>query len=143
MCYPGTLPQMTTMSNSTVANSFCICRGMAYEAVGIFASMLESQDFRENLAVTALLAFLRNAVQRPFQKLPAVCTLFAAEAAAQLMQPGSAVYPAISKLLIKRPAMNLEVRGELHHADETFCSCCKATSAMQLCLLWVPGAALT
>lgn len=56
-----------------------------------------------------LLEGLKRSLTQPFQQLPAVIATFAAEAVFVLMAPGSAMYSPVNKLLLKGPALNIEV----------------------------------
>ena len=48
-------------------------------------------------------------VVQPWQRLPFITTLFAAEASCILMHPSDVHYPAISKFLLRAPGIDLEV----------------------------------
>jgi Nucleolar pre-ribosomal-associated protein 1 len=86
-------------------------RGLAYEVLAEYCAALESagERFREAKPLAALLAFVRNGVRRPFQQLPAISAVFAAEAAMQLTRPDGAAYGLISKLLLRKAALDVEV----------------------------------
>jgi nucleolar pre-ribosomal-associated protein 1 len=53
--------------------------------------------------------FLKNMVVEPWQRFPFVTTLFVAEASCMLMHPSDVHYPAISKLLLHTPGIDVEV----------------------------------
>ena len=72
-----------------------------------------------------LLECLRRSLTEPFQKLPAVIATFAAEAVFVLMCPGSAMYSPVNKLLLKGPALNIQVS----------CCCCRCCCSVLLLLL--------
>ena len=50
----------------------CRDRGLAYEAIGVFAQRLPSEDSRAQPQLDALLRGLRRGVRRPFERLPTV-----------------------------------------------------------------------
>lgn len=58
---------------------------------------------------SVLLAALRGALTGPFQRLPAVTALFLAEAALVLAHPGTPMYPAVNKYLLRRAVLDLKV----------------------------------
>ena len=47
-------------------------RALAYEAVGIFAQRLQSEQFRAQPQLDALLRGIRRGVKAPFERIPAV-----------------------------------------------------------------------
>ena len=48
-------------------------------------------------------------VLQPWQRLPFITTLFAAEASCMLMHPSDVHYPAINKFLLRAPGIDTEV----------------------------------
>ena len=71
--------------------------------------------------VQLLLTSLKRSLSRPFQQLPGIIATFAAEAVYVLMAPGSAMYSPVNKLLLKQPALNIEVSGwEVIPAPESY-----------------------
>ena len=56
-----------------------------------------------------LLGALRNALAVPFQRLPAVHGLLAAEAALVVQHPGAPMYPPLNKFLLRRAVLDLQV----------------------------------
>ena len=84
-------------------------RALAYEAVGLCLAALAATSPKTTQQVQVLLEGLKRSLTQPFQRLPAVIALFAAEAVFVLMAPGSAMYSPVNKLLLKGPVLNLEV----------------------------------
>ena len=84
-------------------------RALAYEAVGLFLAALAATSPKLTQQVQVLLAGIKRSLTQPFQQLPAVIATFAAEAVFVLMAPGSAMYSPVNKLLLKEPALNIEV----------------------------------
>lgn len=84
-------------------------RALAYEAVGLCLAALAGTSPKLTQQVQVLLEGLKRSVTQPFQRLPAVIAVFAAEAVFVLMTPGSAMYSPVNKLLLKGPVLNLEV----------------------------------
>jgi nucleolar pre-ribosomal-associated protein 1 len=82
-------------------------RALAYETLGLFMAALEACEARDKPALSALLAHVRNAVTRPFQRLPAVSAAFAAEASLALCHPGCAMFRAVQRAVAARPALDL------------------------------------
>lgn len=82
--------------------------------MGLYVECLPREDFREQPQLEGLLQTLRRSLAVPFQRLPAVAALFLAESALQLQHPGGPMYVLLNKLLLKRPAFNLEVGYRLH-----------------------------
>lgn len=87
----------------------CSCRALAYEAVGLFLAALAADSSKQTHQIQLLLQSLQRSISQPFQQLPGVIATFAAEAVFVLMSPGSAMYPAVNKLLLKRPELNIQV----------------------------------
>lgn len=84
-------------------------RAVAYEAVGLSLAALVATSPKLTQQVQVLLEGLKRSLTQPFQRLPAVIAMFAAEAVFVLMAPGSAMYSPVNKLLLKGPVLNLEV----------------------------------
>ena len=85
------------------------CRALAYEAVGLCLAALAASSSKSTQQVQLLLDSIKRSLTHPFQQLPGVIAMFAAEAVYVLMAPGSAMYSPVNKLLLKRPALNIEV----------------------------------
>ena len=64
---------------------------------------------REKTQLCILMELVRQSVTEPFQHIPALTAVYLAEASFALTQPGSALFPAISRHLLRRPALDLEV----------------------------------
>ena len=57
------------------------------------------------------MALVRQSVSQPFQRLPTLTAVFLAEASCALTQPGCLLFPAINRHLVRRPALDLEVKS--------------------------------
>ena len=77
--------------------------------MGLCLAVLAATSSRLTQQVQLLLEGLKRSLTQPFQQLPAVIATFAAEAVFVLMAPGSAMYTPVNKLLLKCPALNIEV----------------------------------
>lgn len=58
-----------------------------------------------------LLTYLQNGIEEPWQRIPSVIALFAAEASLILMDPSHDHYPTLTKVLMHSSRVNLKV----HH----------------------------
>lgn len=84
-------------------------RKLAYDVLGRFKSNLENgRNFKGKPQLQLLLTYVKNAIVEPWQKIPSVLAIFAAEASCILMEPTNIHYPAINHLLMRTPAMALE-----------------------------------
>ena len=68
---------------------------------------------REKVQLSVLMALVRQSVDKPLQRLPTLTAVFLAEASCALTQPGCPLFPAINRHLLRRPALDLEVRTSL------------------------------
>ena len=64
---------------------------------------------REKTQLCSLMELVRQSVTELFQRIPALTAVYLAEASFALTQPASALFPAISRHLLRRPGLNLEV----------------------------------
>ncbi|GLI61191.1 hypothetical protein VaNZ11_003425, partial [Volvox africanus] len=76
-------------------------------AKGSQGPLRAATDFRRRHQLQALLAHVRNAVTAPLQQLPHISALFAAEAAVVLMQPQSPMFKPVTRLVVRRPSLDL------------------------------------
>ena len=68
---------------------------------------------REKAQLSVLMALVKGSVGKPLQRLPTLTAVFLAEASCVLTQPGCPLFPAINRHLLRRPALDLEVRAPL------------------------------
>ena len=59
--------------------------------------------------IAALLLLTQMSADSAFQQLPAISTVFLAEAATVLQNPQATLYPATTKLLVRVPKLDLQV----------------------------------
>ncbi|GAQ89059.1 hypothetical protein KFL_004830100 [Klebsormidium nitens] len=85
-------------------------RRAGYNVLALYMANLEdpATSFREKQQVRLLLHYVRNAITEPLQRIPMTSAAFAAEAACIQMHPEHALYGALNKFLLKRPALDLE-----------------------------------
>lgn len=84
-------------------------RSYAYQALALFTSHLgiPHHDFPERSQISALLAFVRNSITNPVERLPAYATALAAEASLLLLAPSAAMYGTLQRLLLRQPALDV------------------------------------
>lgn len=68
---------------------------------------LAEEDFREKPQIGALLLAVKNAITRPWQRIPAPSAVFAAECVLVCLRPAGFLYPVVNKALLKRPFLQL------------------------------------
>ena len=64
---------------------------------------------REKTQLSVLMGLIRQTVQEPLQRLPALTAVYLAEASCVLTHPGCDLFPAVSRHLLRKPSLNLEV----------------------------------
>ncbi|KAJ4980420.1 hypothetical protein NE237_031257 [Protea cynaroides] len=84
-------------------------RKLGYEVLGRFKNTLENcRNRKEGLRLQLLLTYLQNGIEEPWQKIPSLIAIFAAEASFILLDPSNEHYVTISKLLMRSPRVNLK-----------------------------------
>ncbi|XP_043690978.1 uncharacterized protein LOC122641755 isoform X2 [Telopea speciosissima] len=84
-------------------------RKLGYEVLGRFKSALENcRNRKEGLRLQLLLTYLQNGIEDPWQKIPSLIGIFAAEASFILLDPSHEHYVTMSKLLMRSPRVNLK-----------------------------------
>ncbi|XP_042478161.1 uncharacterized protein LOC122059441 isoform X2 [Macadamia integrifolia] len=84
-------------------------RKMGYEVLGSFKNALENyKNRKEGLQLNLLVTCLKNGIEEPFQKIPSLIGIFAAEASFILLDPSHEHYFTISKFLMRSPRVNLK-----------------------------------
>ncbi|KAF6168052.1 hypothetical protein GIB67_011437 [Kingdonia uniflora] len=84
-------------------------RKQGYEVLGKFKISLENSRLRkEGLRLRLLLTYLQNGIEKPWQRIPSVIAIFAAEASFVLLDPSHDHYLTISKLLMRSSRVNLK-----------------------------------
>ncbi|KAI5062882.1 hypothetical protein GOP47_0021429 [Adiantum capillus-veneris] len=84
-------------------------RKLGYEILAKFLTVLEEcPSFKGKPQIKLLLVFVKNSVLEPWQRMPSVAALFAAEASCILMTPSDVHYPIINKILFRTTCLDLE-----------------------------------
>ncbi|XP_059441149.1 uncharacterized protein LOC132173627 isoform X2 [Corylus avellana] len=84
-------------------------RKMSYETLGLFKHALEKcQKRKDVMQLRLLMNYVQNGVEEPWQKIPSVIALFAAEASFVLLDPSHDHYTTISKLLMQSSRVNMK-----------------------------------
>lgn len=55
---------------------------------------------------------MQNGIEEPWQRIPSVIAVFAAEASLILLDPSNDHYPTLSKLLMRSSRVNMKVNDE-------------------------------
>ena len=69
--------------------------------------------------MSVLMGLIRQTVQEPLQRLPALTAVYLAEASCLLTHPGCDLFPAVSRHLLRKPSLDLEV-GVKHAVPQCF-----------------------
>lgn len=84
-------------------------RKLGYDVLSRFKDALKGcQKKREVTRLKLLLTYLQNGIQEPWQKISTIAAVFVAEASVILLDASHDHYPAISKILMQSPRMNLK-----------------------------------
>ncbi|CAM6096475.1 unnamed protein product [Calypogeia fissa] len=84
-------------------------RKAGYELLAKYYSVLEDgPSFKGRLQIRLLMTYVKNAVTEPWQRIPVVFSVFAAEASCILMHPESHQYAIINRFLLRAPSLDLE-----------------------------------
>ncbi|GLT56603.1 hypothetical protein SLA2020_296340 [Shorea laevis] len=84
-------------------------RKLGYETLGRFKSHLEKyQKKRDLMHLRLLLTYMQNGIEEPWQKIPSVVALFAAEASLILLDPLHDHCTVLSKLLTHSSRVNMK-----------------------------------
>lgn len=98
--------------------------------MGLCLAALSASRPKSTQQVQLLLASLKRSLSQPFQQLPGIIATFAAEAVYVFMAPGSAMYSPVNKLLLKQPALNIEVS---RWSDTSFSQLCHTMTGSSAC----------
>ncbi|KAF9589226.1 hypothetical protein IFM89_020664 [Coptis chinensis] len=100
------LPAIAFMSISSPDEGL---RKVGYEALGRFKIALENcRNRKDVLRLRLLLTYLQNGIMEPWQRIPSITAIFAAEVSFILLDPSHSHYLTISKLLMRSPSVNLK-----------------------------------
>uniref|UniRef100_J3M1K9 Nucleolar pre-ribosomal-associated protein 1 N-terminal domain-containing protein n=1 Tax=Oryza brachyantha TaxID=4533 RepID=J3M1K9_ORYBR len=84
-------------------------RKLGYESLGTFKKSLEaSQKSKETWQLQLLLTYLQNGISEPWQRIPSVIAIFAAEASLTLLDSSHTQFATISKFLMHSASVNLQ-----------------------------------
>ncbi|XP_078175760.1 ribosome 60S biogenesis amino-terminal protein isoform X3 [Carex rostrata] len=85
-------------------------RKLGYESLATFKTSLEqnSGKSKEKLQIQLLLMYLQNGISDPWQKIPSVIAIFAAEASLALLDASQHLFFTISKYLMRTSSVNLK-----------------------------------
>uniref|UniRef100_A0ACD5ZGX9 Uncharacterized protein n=1 Tax=Avena sativa TaxID=4498 RepID=A0ACD5ZGX9_AVESA len=84
-------------------------RKLGYESLGTFKKSLEaSQKSKEKWHLQLLLTYLQNGIFEPWQRIPSIIAIFAAEASLTLLDGSHAQFNTISKFLMNSASVNLQ-----------------------------------
>ncbi|KAG8070074.1 hypothetical protein GUJ93_ZPchr0006g41040 [Zizania palustris] len=84
-------------------------RKLGYESLGTFKKSLEaSQKNKETWQLQLLLTYLQNGISEPWQRIPSVIAIFAAEASLTLLDSSHTQFATISKFLMHSASVNLQ-----------------------------------
>ena len=67
------------------------------------------QKRKEIMRLRLLLTYMQNGIAEPWQRIPSVTAIFAAEASFILLDPSHDHYSTISKLLMRSTGVNMKV----------------------------------
>ncbi|KAH1197429.1 Nucleolar pre-ribosomal-associated protein 1 [Glycine max] len=82
-------------------------RRLAYGTLDKFKNALECQKKKDVLGLRLLLNSVQNSIEEPWQRIPSVIALFAAEASCVLLDPAHGHYAAISTFLTHSSKLNM------------------------------------
>ena len=79
---------------------------------------------REKTQLSMLMSLTRQSVKEPLQRLPALTAVYLAEASCALTHPGCELFPAVSRHLLRKPSLDLQVgvdRAVFHFSAAPAC----------------------
>ncbi|XP_056167551.1 uncharacterized protein LOC130134424 isoform X1 [Syzygium oleosum] len=84
-------------------------RRLAYQTLASFKIALEKcQKKKDIVHLRLLLNYVQNGIEEPWQRIPSVIAVFAAEASLILLDPSNDHYPTLSKLLMHSSRVNMK-----------------------------------
>lgn len=84
-------------------------RKLGYEALGRLKNALENhRNNKDGLRLRLLLTYMQNGISEPWQEIPSLIAIFAAEASFILLDPSNNHYLTISKFLMHSPRVDLK-----------------------------------
>ncbi|KAK9268493.1 hypothetical protein L1049_000245 [Liquidambar formosana] len=84
-------------------------RKLGYETLGRFKNALEKcQKRKDVMRLRLLLTYMQNGIEEPWQRIPSVVAIFAAETSFILLDPSNDHYSTISKLLTHSSRVNMK-----------------------------------
>ncbi|KAJ7963838.1 Nucleolar pre-ribosomal-associated protein 1 [Quillaja saponaria] len=92
-----------------------VIRKLAYDTLEIFKRALEAcQKRKDVMQLRLLLTSLQNSIEEPWQRIPSVVSLFAAEVSFVALDPSHVHYEALSTLLKRSSRLNMKVVPLFH-----------------------------
>ncbi|XP_044505387.1 uncharacterized protein LOC123225472 isoform X4 [Mangifera indica] len=96
-------------------------RKLGYETLGRFKIALEKcQKKKDFMRLRLLLTYIQNGIEEPWQRIPSVIAIFAAETSLLLLDPSHEHYATLSKLLMGSSRVNIKSREAV---DASSCIC--------------------
>ncbi|KAJ6950483.1 hypothetical protein NC651_004216 [Populus alba x Populus x berolinensis] len=84
-------------------------RKLGYELIGKYKNVLENcQKTKDVMRLRLLLTYLQNGISEPWQRIPSVLALFAAESSLILLDPSHDHYTTLSKHLMHSSKVNMK-----------------------------------
>ncbi|XP_024533954.1 uncharacterized protein LOC9637781 [Selaginella moellendorffii] len=93
---------------ASMSSSLEAMRKYGYELLVAFSTHLEVQSFKGKSQINTLLVFMKNAISQPWQRIPSVISLFAAEASCILLHPESPNYVVVNRFILRSPSIDLQ-----------------------------------
>lgn len=88
---------------------FLLCTWNQFDIYLDYFYLFQKIRSKDALQIKLLLTYLQNGIQEPWQKIPSIIAIFAAEASFVLLDPSQDRFRKISKLLVHSPRVNLKV----------------------------------
>ncbi|KAF2287372.1 hypothetical protein GH714_039774 [Hevea brasiliensis] len=89
-------------------------RKLGYESLGRYKNALEGcQKKKDIMRLRLLLTYMQNGIKVPWQKIPSILALFAAESSLILLDPSNDHYTTLSKHLMHSSKVNMKVASDI------------------------------
>lgn len=112
MMSKSTAPSQGRLLHHWISLSFSPLRIMIFSFKSFTAQTFSLQDCKRKkgmMRLRLLLTYVQNGIEEPWQRIPSIITLFAAEASFILLEPSHHHYAALSKFLVRSSRMNRKV----------------------------------
>lgn len=94
------------------------------------------QKTKDVMRLRLLLTYLQNGISEPWQRIPSVLALFAAESSLILLDPSHDHYTTLSKHLMHSSKVNMKVLS-YEQSNLTYCECISSIVLQQLVLYFL------